>query len=216
MDHVPRVLVAHENALYLMGARDALLSHGYTVVADTQSVRQLMTLAARTPPDAAIVGAHFFGHSTVPEVQSLARADVKVIVVACPRRERLDREAFLEAGASAVALEALEPEELAEAVRRVLAGEGAFVVASAPSEQPDAARGLTPRELEVLQAVGRGLRNDAIARELAVTPNTVKYHLDEIYRKLRVKNRVQAMNWSISHGLVARGNHRKPERAGRG
>ena len=52
---------------------------------------------------------------------------------------------------------------------------------------------LTPRELDVLQAVGNGLSNKAIARTLAISPHTVKFHLEAVFRKLGVSTRAEAV-----------------------
>ena len=65
-----------------------------------------------------------------------------------------------------------------------------------------AALGLTERELTILGALARGLSNDEIAKEFWVAPQTVKFHLSNIYRKLGVKNRTEATRIAYQHGLV--------------
>lgn len=62
----------------------------------------------------------------------------------------------------------------------------------------DAQSPLTPRELEVLELVASGLRSRVIARELGVTEATVNRHLSNIYRRLGVRNRVEATNWFLT------------------
>jgi DNA-binding NarL/FixJ family response regulator len=64
------------------------------------------------------------------------------------------------------------------------------------------ALGLTERELTILGALARGLSNDEIAKEFWVAPQTVKFHLTNIYRKLGVKNRTEATRLAYQHGLV--------------
>lgn len=56
--------------------------------------------------------------------------------------------------------------------------------------------GLTPREMEIVGLLGSGSSNKVIADRLLITENTVKSHLHRIYRKLKVQNRIQAMNWA--------------------
>jgi DNA-binding NarL/FixJ family response regulator len=63
------------------------------------------------------------------------------------------------------------------------------------------AAGLTPRELEIVKALERGLANKASAKELWVTEQTVKFHLTNIYRKLEISNRTEAAAWAFRHGL---------------
>ncbi len=52
-----------------------------------------------------------------------------------------------------------------------------------------------------MEAVARGLANKAIAKELWVTEQTVKFHLTNIYSKLDLSNRTELANWAFSHGL---------------
>ena len=62
--------------------------------------------------------------------------------------------------------------------------------------------GLTARELEILEAVARGLSNRAVGKELFLSDQTVKFHLNKIYRKLRVANRTEAAQTAYRLGLV--------------
>jgi DNA-binding NarL/FixJ family response regulator len=61
---------------------------------------------------------------------------------------------------------------------------------------------LTPRELEVLQLMARGLPNRKIAQHLEVNERTVKHHVSEILSKLGVANRTQAITYAAAHGLI--------------
>ncbi len=62
---------------------------------------------------------------------------------------------------------------------------------------------LTPRELEVLEALAQGLGNKHIAKQLEISQSTVKFHIAQIYAKLDVSSRVSAVNLGIRHGLIA-------------
>jgi DNA-binding CsgD family transcriptional regulator len=61
---------------------------------------------------------------------------------------------------------------------------------------------LTQREAQILQLVAQARPNAEIARTLWVTPQTVKFHLSNIYRKLGVENRIEARRWAQQHRLV--------------
>lgn len=61
---------------------------------------------------------------------------------------------------------------------------------------------LTPRELDVLRLVARGLGNKEIAAELAITTHTVKYHLAAVLEKLGVRSRTEAVSLGVRTGLV--------------
>jgi DNA-binding NarL/FixJ family response regulator len=67
---------------------------------------------------------------------------------------------------------------------------------------PDLRQPLTPRELEVLELVSRGLPSKLIAQSLAVSESTVKYHLSSIYAKLGVASRTEAVSRAARLGLI--------------
>ena len=69
-------------------------------------------------------------------------------------------------------------------------------------ESPARTAGLTERETAILSALSRGLSNEAIAKELWVAEQTVKFHLTKIYRKLGVANRTEAARLAYQNGLV--------------
>ena len=100
------------------------------------------------------------------------------------------------------------PDDLASAIRQAfehsvyLAG-ARPVHTAAPKPQPgDDSRGLTRRELEILQLVAEGHSNAQLAKMLWVTEQTVKFHLSNIYRKLDVANRTEASRWAQVRGLL--------------
>jgi DNA-binding NarL/FixJ family response regulator len=116
--------------------------------------------------------------------------------------------AAVRAGAQGYLLKGAPREELFRAIRVVYAGGSLLepVVASKLLRQvrhpatPDVR--ITARELEVLRLVARGRQNKEIARELAVTERTVKFHLSALMRKLGVSNRVEAVSAAIRLGLI--------------
>jgi DNA-binding CsgD family transcriptional regulator len=98
---------------------------------------------------------------------------------------------------SRVAIHADDP-ELAGELRRILVEAGYEVIeeAEAPGFSPvppEPQTLLTPRELEVLGAIGEGLTNKAIARRLDISLHTVKFHIEAIFRKLGARTRTEAL-----------------------
>jgi DNA-binding NarL/FixJ family response regulator len=124
----------------------------------------------------------------------------------------------LRAGASAFLLKDAPREQLVTAVRTVARGEALlapaitqrlierFVARPPVSEAAPALTELSPRELEVLQLVARGLSNAEIAAELILGEATVKTHVARILRKLAVRDRVQAVVFAYESGLVQPGS----------
>jgi DNA-binding CsgD family transcriptional regulator len=96
-----------------------------------------------------------------------------------------------------VSIHAEDPEAAVE-LRRVLEEAGYEVVDAVPAgfaAMPDPERRslLTPREAEVLAAIGEGLANKEIARRLGISLHTVKFHIESLYRKLGARTRTQAL-----------------------
>jgi DNA-binding NarL/FixJ family response regulator len=123
----------------------------------------------------------------------------------------------LRAGASGFLLKDARAEELCNAVRTVAAGEAllspaitrrlieSYTRRPPPTERPSALAELTPREVEVLKLIARGLSNAAIAGELIVGDATVKTHVARIFSKLDLHDRAQAVVLAYESGLVQPG-----------
>jgi DNA-binding NarL/FixJ family response regulator len=134
-----------------------------------------------------------------------ARPDVAVVILTSfSERERiLDA---IEAGAVGYLLKDAEPEELLRGVRAAAAGDSPFSPRAARAllslgTQRRVADDLTPREREVLSALGDGLANKQIARSLGISEKTVKTHLTSIFSRIGVSDRTQAALWAERHGL---------------
>ena len=120
----------------------------------------------------------------------------------------------LRAGASGFLLKDAPADQLVTAVRSLAAGDALidpvitrrlisrFALAARPAGVPDELSLLTPRELEVLRLVARGLSNIEIAQELVVEENTVKTHVSRILTKLGLRDRVQAVVLAYELGFV--------------
>ncbi len=121
----------------------------------------------------------------------------------------------IEAGATGYLLKDASAEEIAMAITRLLAGEAPISSAIArhllrrfrappdPAAAPVAASPLTPREGEVLQLIAKGLSYQRIADTLAMSPHTVTTHIKQIYRKLAVNSRGEAVFEAMQLGLLS-------------
>jgi DNA-binding NarL/FixJ family response regulator len=124
----------------------------------------------------------------------------------------------LRAGASGFLLKDVLPGDLIAAVRVVAAGDGLiaptitkrlieqFARSAPPSTPPPELESLTPREVEVLTLIARGLSNREIAAELVLSEATVKTHVNRVLGELEVRDRVQAVVLAYEAGLVTPGD----------
>ena len=204
-----KVCIADDHLLILNAVRAALLQAGdIEVVGATHSGKQLLELVEQHVPDLVLVD------NRMPDINGLmclrtikeSWPQVQVVMLSASEDPKQIAEA-LDAGASAYIGKRINPEDLASALRQVVAGvvyqrsaEAGDDVASAQvAERSD----LTSREHAMLEAVARGLSTKAISRELWISEKTVKFHLTNIYRKLGVHNRTGAMRYAFDHGLVS-------------
>jgi DNA-binding NarL/FixJ family response regulator len=115
------------------------------------------------------------------------------------------------AGADVYALKKADPIDLAAGMRQAFE-QSFFVSAQWPTPAPLSAnvrpqpdsnlKTLTRREFEILQLVAEGHTNGVMASMLWVTEQTIKFHLSNVYRKLKVSNRTEASRWAQLHGLL--------------
>jgi DNA-binding NarL/FixJ family response regulator len=118
----------------------------------------------------------------------------------------------LRLGVRGMVLKELAPPLLIECVRRVHAG-GQWIEQQASGRvlqtlvrrdaaEKEMARDLTPREIELVRLAASGLRNREMSQRLAISEGTVKMHLHNVYRKLKLENRVELANYARQKGLL--------------
>jgi DNA-binding NarL/FixJ family response regulator len=202
-----RVVIADDHRLVLDGIKRALEADaGFEIVGETQNGTQVLPLVARTTPDLVLLDVrmpHMDGLACLDEIKRRHPA-VKVVMLSASSNPDLV-DAALRRGASAYVIKTVNPDDLPATLRQALEGNVHTAIGgdAGDGERASAkALGLTERELTILGALARGLSNDEIAKEFWVAPQTVKFHLTNIYRKLGVKNRTEATRIAYQHGLV--------------
>lgn len=219
-----RVVLADDQALVREGLRLILdAQEDISVVGEASTGDEALVAARSLRPDVVVMDVRMPGTDGITATgKLLASADwpVKVIVVTT---FDLDEYVFaaLHLGASGFLLKTAPPRLLITAVREVHAGETMLsseltqrlirqFAAAPPARSTGAASeafaALTPRELDVLRLIARGLSNDEIAGELFVSGATVKTHVVRILAKLGLRDRTQAAIAAYEHGLVAAGH----------
>jgi two-component system NarL family response regulator len=120
--------------------------------------------------------------------------------------EGIDLRGALAAGAAGFLLKGSSSHAVAEAILRVFRGESPISPEAlkqiTQSHPPNPSMRLTPRELEILHLVAKGLRNQEIADDLSVALGTVKIHINNILDKLGARDRTEAAMLAVKQGLV--------------
>jgi DNA-binding NarL/FixJ family response regulator len=203
-----KVLIADDHELMVEAVRLALAqaSEDFEIVATTTRGQQVLPLVAQTQPDLVLLDLRMPGMDglTCLELLRKRHPNVKTVVLSGLEDENVVRSAFSR-GASGFIFKHVEPRDLPSAIRQAANGTIAQPVFGAVAEGEPAARddlGLTERELSILRAVGEGMSNKQIAGLLWLAEQTVKFHLTNIYRKLGVSTRTEAVNAAYRHGLL--------------
>lgn len=202
-----KVLLADDHRLILEGIRQALSqSDDVEVVGEARTGAQVLPLVRQTKPDVVLLDVRMPEMDGLSVLELLARQhpETKAVILSVSSDPEHIR-AALTRGACGYIVKSINPADLPSAVRQAVEGT-VYNVLGLPdqAERNDAGDrvGLTDRERSILQALARGLSNRAIAKELWVTEQTVKFHLTNVYRKLDVRNRTEAARAAYRLGLV--------------
>jgi DNA-binding NarL/FixJ family response regulator len=159
---------------------------------------EALELVRTFEPHVALVDLFLAGESGAELCESIRKTSPSTRVLLISGAGRMSAAAARAAGASGFVSKDLEAAEIAAAVRMVGLGMTMF---SARAEQP--APLLTEREREVLDLIAAGSTNREIAERLYLSPHTVKEHTSALYRKLRARNRAEAVQRAQRIGLLA-------------
>jgi len=191
--------------LWLESVERVLLQVEVTVLGKATAVDECTSMIAEKAPDILI------SDVSSPElIDAVAAArqrypHLKIIVFSALSDETSLSAAF-GAGANAYVLRTAHPDDLALAVRQVFE-HSVYFASTIPPIPPamtlveEGSEQLTRRELEILSLAVDGRRNAVIAKMLNVSEQTVKFHLSNVYRKLKVSNRTEASRWAQLRGV---------------
>jgi DNA-binding NarL/FixJ family response regulator len=213
------VLIADDQALVRAGFRAILEAQpDIVVVGEATDGYDALDLARRRRPNVVLMDVRMPGldglESTRRIVAEGIEPPIAVLMLTTFDLNEYVYEA-LRAGASGFLLKDVPPEQLVAAVRIVAAGDALIAPAitkrlisqfarTAPPLSPNASLSeLTPRELEVLSLIARGLSNAEIAAELVLSEATVKTHITRLLGKLGLRDRVQAVVLAYETGIVS-------------
>ena len=215
-----RVIVADDQALVRGGFRMILEAEDdIEVVGEAEDGAQAVAQTRELRPEVVLMDVRMPILDGIAATREIVGEDAlaRVLVLTTFDRDEIVYEA-MKAGASGFLLKSVPPAKLADAVRTVADGDALlaptvtrrlveqFVRRPSPGDAtpPEVAQ-LTEREREVLQLIARGRSNAEIAARLVVSEATVKTHVNRVFSKLSLRDRVQAVVLAHETGLVRPG-----------
>ncbi|HXN85719.1 MAG TPA: response regulator transcription factor [Candidatus Binataceae bacterium] len=199
-----RVIIADDHALFRQGLKSLLrLQPEIELVAETDSTQELRTVAESTPSDILLLDLQM-ERSSMDDIAHLSQL-TQVIVLTANESTDMGMRA-LRLGARGIVQKRFAIETLMTAIRTVAEGlvwMPAALQTEFAGRENVAQKRLTVRESEIVRCVASGLRNAQVAESLSISESTVKTHLNKIFQKLGVRDRLGLTHYAIKTGLVS-------------
>lgn len=219
-----KILLADDHALFLNGLSSLLTLRGIEVVGTACNGLEAVEKTLELQPDIVLMDVRMPGCDglTATRLIKSKLPQCKIVMLTTSDLEPDLLESIC-SGASGYLLKTLEVEPFLTYLKGVERGEaaisrelaGSLLKALAHQQDRDsispgnpvqsikkAEEELTPRQLEILRLVAMGLSNKELAERLYLSEHTIKYHMGEIFRRLHLKYRHQAVDFAISKGLI--------------
>jgi len=211
-----RIILADDHALLRQGTAE-LLQHepDFEVVGQAANGEEAVRMAHALQPDMIIMDIRMPGLSGVEATRQIRQElpHVQVLVLTAYDDDQYVF-SLLQAGASGYLLKTAPASDLIRSIRQVCAGESPLspsvarkVVARmngmTDSGDDSSSEALTPREIEILQFLARGMSNREIAQALYISDRTVQTHLTNIFAKMQVSSRLEAVLKGIRLGWLS-------------
>jgi len=217
------VMIVEDHPLFRQGLRRVLeAEEDMEVVIEVADGEEALRMARELTPDVVLMDINLPSMNGLQVTRRL-KADLPGIAVIMLPAYHDDEQIFhaIRAGAAAYYPKDVTPSKLVDSVRQVAAGH--YVIGDNVLDKPQVAAWLlkefgqlegvwvdaddlfmplSPREMEILQLITRGMSNKEIGRELGISPQTVKNHITSILRKLAVNDRTQAALYALRRGWI--------------
>jgi DNA-binding NarL/FixJ family response regulator len=201
-----RVLLAEDHSLMREAVRLVLdEADGMEVVGEAENGEQALQLAAQTQPDVVLLDIRMPGMDGLRCLELLRERHPDVTVAILSSLDEPEQiNAALRRGAAGYIIKTISPGDLPAALRQMVERSVYYSVSNLEQAYGRSARaaGLSEKEIAILQHLAEGRSNRQIAAELYISEQTVKFHLRNIYRKLGINSRTEAMRFAYEHDLV--------------
>jgi DNA-binding NarL/FixJ family response regulator len=207
------VYLVDDHRLFLAGVK-AELSEDFTIVGAGYDVDVAIEEIRGLDPDVVLIDVHMPEGGGIAVVEAVAETnpDVKFLALSVSDQAE-DVIAMIRAGARGYVTKTIDPEDLADAVRRVDAGDAVFsprlagfvldaFAGAMPTEDDPELDQLTTREKDVLRLIARGFAYKQVARKLNISIKTVETHVSSVLRKLQLSNRHELARWASRRRIV--------------
>ena len=208
-----RVVVADDHSLFRDGITSLLEADGHEVVEQCGDGQAAVEAVKRSHPDLVLLDISMPKMGGLDALQLIKAdfPDVRVVILTVSDSDD-DLFSTTSAGANGYLHKDLDASQFLEMLAGLARGEAAITRKTAArlmagfqnlSQQSEKADPLTEREIQLLHWMVEGYSNKAIAQELFISENTVKYHIRNIFQKLEVQNRTEAVAYALREGLVS-------------
>jgi len=211
-----RVLLVDDHDLFRTGLRNLLEQQGVEIVGEAGSGHDALRIVRETAPEVVVMDLNMPGMNGVDATRHIGRDAplTRVIVLTISDQEQDVMDAIL-AGACGYLLKDASIQDLMKGIQAAAVGESLIsphiaskvlqhvrATTAAPGAAATIRAELSERELQVLKLIANGNDNAMIARELHISPKTVKNHISNILMKLQIENRIQAAVYAVRSGIV--------------
>jgi DNA-binding NarL/FixJ family response regulator len=200
-----RVMIADDHPVVVLGLAAIINAQpDMTVVGEASNGRQALELFEKHLPDVTLIDLRMPELGGVDAIKQIrGKHPHAIFIVLTTYQGDEDIHKALKAGAQGYLLKGMAHDDLLEAIRRVRAGVQ-YLPASVKETLANRTPGsdLSPRELQILGLIVKGLSNKQIADKLGITEGTVKWHVNAILGRLNVSDRTQAAVAALNRGIV--------------
>lgn len=213
-----RVLLVDDHPLFRAGVSHRLCEQdpGLEIVGEAENSQQAQEMVARLAPDVVVMDIAMRGENGIQATRAIKRvAPATAVIMLSLHDDEQYIQAAVEAGAAGYLLKTVQGPELAAAVRRAHNGDSVLspevvdmvfrrlLPRLRGRNEPTCGQHLSGREAEVLALVARGAANKEIARSMGLSVRTVEAHVRNIFAKLQVGSRTEAVMLAVKEGILS-------------